>query len=305
MSSGRHVSSCMSALRTAMFSLFSLLACGCALAHTSLTVVSAADYWTPVACDSIVSIFGPGIATGVFMAQDPPPAPLPLTLGGVSAVLSDPASPVDVPVQLIAVTPSQVNALLPCSPFLVSGSVPIHLTASDGHTLSGMVSFARVTLSLFTADESGQGVPAGQVVIGHADGSQTFVSSIAQCTSKGCTPVPIDIGASTDEVVLELFGTGIRNVNPAISYPAPPVTATVSKSAPPGWTPFADLPVLYAGPQGAGSPGSYFGLDQVNVSLPHSLAGSGRVALYLSAPGQFFAGTLEELSSNIVIVDIK
>jgi uncharacterized protein (TIGR03437 family) len=38
--------------------------------------------------------------------------------------------------------------------------------------------------------------------------------------------------------------------------------------------------VTYAGPQGV-----FAGLDQVNVILPHSLAGSGEVTLQLSAMG--------------------
>jgi uncharacterized protein (TIGR03437 family) len=40
------------------------------------------------------------------------------------------------------------------------------------------------------------------------------------------------------------------------------------------------VPVLYAGPVAA-----YPGLDQVNISIPQSLAGSGDVRVYLVADG--------------------
>jgi len=40
------------------------------------------------------------------------------------------------------------------------------------------------------------------------------------------------------------------------------------------------VPVLYAGPVAA-----YAGLDQVNISIPKSLAGAGDVRLYVVADG--------------------
>ena len=76
-------------------------------------------------------------------------------------------------------------------------------------------------------------------------------------------PVPIDLGAPTDSVYLTLFGTGIRNRTTltAVSVVIGGLNARVD----------------YAGPQS-----QYVGLDQVNVLLPHELAGRGTVDLLLS-----------------------
>jgi hypothetical protein len=75
---------------------------------------------------------------------------------------------------------------------------------------------------------------------------------------------PIDLGTSTDQVYLSLFGTGFDSAGTGS------VTVTVA-----GQT----LPVTCSGPQGLA------GLDQVNVLLPHALAGSGSSPVVLSASG--------------------
>ena len=75
-----------------------------------------------------------------------------------------------------------------------------------------------------------------------------------------CVPAPISLGSSTDTLVVELFGTGIRHLSSAAA-----VSATINGQA---------LSVLYAGAQP-----SDVGLDQINVEIPQSLAGSGQVTL--------------------------
>jgi uncharacterized protein (TIGR03437 family) len=295
-----------------------LLACGCAFAQTSLTVVSAADYvGYPMAPGSIVSMFAPNIATGTFLAQDPPPAPLPLSLGGVSATATELG--ITLPFSLIAVTPSQVNAILPYAN-ISDQPVLVTLTTSSGVELTATISTYWTAPSLFTADESGSGVPAAQVVIGHADGSQTFVGSIAQCSSNGCVPIPINLGAGTDEAVLELFGTGIRGVaeicgfGPCQSSPTSPgvpaVTVMATSNIYPYRVLYSSLPVLYYGPQGGWTvigdpaPGAFYGLDQVNVLLPHSMAGLGPIELTLIVVADpTWQNT--SVASNSVTVDIE
>ena len=93
-------------------------------------------------------------------------------------------------------------------------------------------------------------------------------------------PVPINLGSNTDVAVLELFGTGIRGVNAYMGqngYKTIDDVVTVGT----GWK------VLYAGSQsggqGTGEIGSFYGLDQINVVLPHSLAGSGMISLTVKA----------------------
>ncbi len=304
-----------------------LFAYGSAFAQSSLVVVSAADYLKgPLTPGSIVSIFavnkatGAGesiFSTGIFVAQDPPPAPLPLSLGGVSATIQDELSGTTEPISLLAVTPSQVNAVLPgwlpdSMPMIVS------LTTSSGVQIVGFVSMAWTSPSLFTADESGQGVPAAQLVIAHADGSQTFIGSIANCTGGKCTPVPINLGSSTDTAVLELFGTGMRGMaalcgsdqSCIASYPLVPVEVIASGYSVFGVSVATGLTVLYVGAQGAGAPGSFYGLDQVNVILPYDTFPSGPVNLRVTVlsdptmcPGPL-CGTGYQYS-NTVTIDIQ
>ena len=244
-----------------------------------VTTVSAASGTAPVTADSIVSMYAANIASGVFVATAGPPAPLPTTLGGVSATITDSASNT-APISLIAVTPNQVNAVLPAS--LAVGEAVINLVSSAGTPMGGKVTLQSVAPSLFTADESGAGVAAAQEVIAHQDGSQTFINSLASCSASGCVAVPISLGSSTDQAVLELFGTGIRGAGGAAN-----VTVTVGDT---------QTTVLYAGAQGGGGSGSYYGLDQVNVLLPRSLAGAGTVDIVLSAGA---------LNANTVTVDIQ
>jgi uncharacterized protein (TIGR03437 family) len=78
---------------------------------------------------------------------------------------------------------------------------------------------------------------------------------------------PVDLGPAGTQVVLTLYGTGIRGR----SAPGA-VTAKIGG---------VDAPVLYAGSQT-----QYSGLDQVNVTLPRSLAGRGDVDVVLSVDGK-------------------
>jgi len=240
----------------------------------AVTSLSAAGYGVTVSPGSIVSLFAANIATQVSIATNPPPTPLPTSLGGVSATITD-ISGNATPLSLIAVTPAQINAVLPAG--LQAGPAVVNLTTSSGVQITGDATLAVAAPSLFSANETGRGTAAAQVVIGHADGSQTFIPAIATCSSGGCTPIPIDLGSSTDQEYLELFGTGIRGAGGASA-----VTATVGNTA---------CQVAFAGAQG-----TYFGLDQVNVELPHSLAGSGTVNLVMTAAGE---------TANTVTLDIQ
>jgi hypothetical protein len=155
--------------------------------------------------------------------------------------------------------------------------------------LCGSTTLNPVVPSLFTADQTGGWLAAAQVVIAHSDGSQTFMSSIAQYSGSltfngsswsNWTPIPISLGSSTDVAVLELFGTGIRAVNSfasALKSLGSPLVSVDVCSRAQDCTPYGSLNVLYAGAQGAGESGSFYGLDQINAVLPHSLAGSGMV----------------------------
>ena len=84
------------------------------------------------------------------------------------------------------------------------------------------------------------------------------------------SPTPINMGASTDNVYLAFYTTG------AAAAGMGNISVTLNGVA---------CQLYYAGP----SP--YTGVDQINVLLPHSLAGSGTVELLVTAGTQMSNGT--------------
>jgi uncharacterized protein (TIGR03437 family) len=91
------------------------------------------------------------------------------------------------------------------------------------------------------------------------------LQAVYQVNSTNVVPLPISLGPSSEQVYLEMYGTGIRH--------AKNVTVTVGG---------VNVPVLYS----AAAPG-FAGEDQVNIGpLPQSLAGQGSVKILLTADGQ-------------------
>jgi uncharacterized protein (TIGR03437 family) len=187
--------------------------------------------------------------------------PLPLTLGGTTVVVTD-ANGIARSAELFYVSPTQVNYEIP--PGVATGKASITVSVNGDPVAFGTATLAAVAPGLYTADGTGKGVAAAIVYTQHADGSNN-VASVAQCAGVNCTAVPIDLGLATDSVTLELFGTGIRGHRGTVS-------CTIGG---------ATLPVAYAGPQNV-----FVGLDQVNISLPKSLRGTGNATLVLTVDGQ-------------------
>jgi uncharacterized protein (TIGR03437 family) len=89
-----------------------------------------------------------------------------------------------------------------------------------------------------------------------------------------CLSSPLSLGGPTDTVYVSLYGTGIRGAQSVQAYVAG-----------------QPAPVQYAGAQG-----TYQGLDQVNISLPRSLAGVGEASVYLITDGK---------ASNMTTINIQ
>lgn len=85
----------------------------------------------------------------------------------------------------------------------------------------------------------------------------------------------IDLGPENEQVVLVLFGTGIRSYSSGVSVRIGSIDATVLA---------------------AQAQAEYVGLDQVNVLLPRELAGRGEVDLLLTADGK---------QANVVRIHIR
>lgn len=239
-----------------------------------LTTVSAASFSTgSQAPDSIISLFGTGLAGGTVVAQDL--LNLPTSLSGTSVTIKDSNNNTST-MGLYFVSTGQINAVIP--PGLPSGPATISVQSGGSTLVQSTVTLAPVAPAFFTANQNGKGAPAALVVTNTAAGGQERDVAY-QCTGGAgtCTPKPISLGGPGDAVALELYGTGIRG-RTSISN----VTATVGTTG---------VPVIYAGAQS-----QYAGFDQVDLLLPRSLAGAGTVDLTLTVDG---------VTSNVVTINIQ
>jgi uncharacterized protein (TIGR03437 family) len=230
-------------------------------ASTSATlpvVVSAVDMTMPAfAPDSIASIFGvPGMSGDTSASL-----PLPPSLGGVTGTITDSSGQTN-PVALYGAFASaqQINFVFPSS--VAAGPAILKIALPGGDTEAAILMMAPSWPGIFTANQSGSGIFAGQVIHVHADGTQTITDSTTINAQNQFSPNPVSLTPASDQVFLTLYGTGIRHGRS--------VTATVN-----GVTVTA---AFAAQPQ-------YPGLDQINLQLPASLAGAGPVNIVISVDG--------------------
>lgn len=241
--------------------------------NRAVTTVSAASYLgASLASESIVAAFGSGMATGVALADS---LPLPTALLGTTIKVKDSAG-VERLAPLFFVAPTQINYQIP--PSTAAGMATITVGSGDGTISTGMVNIATVAPGLFSANASGQGVAAATVLRIKADSSQSFepVGAYDQARNQ-FVPLPIDLGAASDQLFLILFGTGAR-------FGSSPAAATCLIGD-------VNAEVLYAGAQG-----DFVGLDQANVRLPRNLIGRGEVTVVLTVDGKM---------SNAIYINIK
>ena len=213
-----------------------------------------------VAPDSLASVFGTDLGTTAIVDGT-----FPTKLGGTTMTLLD-GTNTSYPVQMYYVSPTQVNYYVPS--VAQPGPATITVTSGDGTQSTGSVLVAPVAPGLFTANSSGAGPAAALAICAgvcagwpnrQTDGQ--YYQYTSTCSAAGCVAAPISL-AATDTVVVELFGTGVRHMSSASA-----LTVEINGQA---------VPFQYAGAQGD------TGLDQINVQLPHSLAGSGQVSLVLN-----------------------
>jgi uncharacterized protein (TIGR03437 family) len=237
----------------------------------NVPAVSSASYGGTIAPGSIATIFGQELARGTEVAQS---LPLPKTLAGarVSMIVIGQGG-FDAP--LFFVSPAQIN-------FQVPENLPLGPTLIDVYSdfevfSRGFPKVERIAPAIFTANASGQGLPAATVLRIKPDGTQSY-EAIARfdAAQNKIVAVPIDLSGN-DQVFLLLFGTGIRGRSALAA-----VGAKIGG---------LDAELLYAGAQG-----DLVGLDQVNLRLPQGLAGRGEIDLTL---------TVDDKMANTVKIVIK
>ncbi|MFN0121400.1 MAG: hypothetical protein ACKV2V_12955, partial [Blastocatellia bacterium] len=147
---------------------------------------------------------------------------------------------------------------------------------------SASIGIVAVEPSLFTANASGVGAPAGYVL--RVRGAAQTPEAIATFQNGAFVPAPINLGPTGDEMYLVLFGGGFRNFA-TLSGISARITA-------PNGTLLNTVTAAFAG----AAPG-FIGLDQVNLfPLPRTLIGRGNINLTLVVDGK---------SSNTVALNIQ
>jgi uncharacterized protein (TIGR03437 family) len=234
------------------------------------SVVSSASYAAgPVAPQEIVSLFGPGIDQAAYTGS----LPLGTVLGGVSVQIADSGGNTQL-APLFAVASTQANILIP--PGLAPGPATVTVLHGSTPVVTGSMTIASSAPGLYSMNQDGAGVAAADAFLVTAT-YQTVNQTVFTCNPpavRSCLAAPLSLGGATDTLYVELYGTGIRG--------AASVQCFVGGQS---------VPVLYAGPVAADP-----GLDQIDVSIPKSLAGSGDVRVYVLADG---------VASNVVGLNIQ
>lgn len=228
----------------------------------TVTGVNTANGSLVVAPDSLATLMGTNLAASTIPATT---FPLPNILGTVQVTITDSTGAKSPAAALYMVSAGQINFVVPANVALGRATVSV---VSSGNTIAqGPLLISNVAPSIITADMTGRGVPAAQVLRVTAGGVATYEVPFKTGTGTTFVTNPINLAASpTDQVFIVLYGTGIRR------HSLNPVKASIGG---------VSVPVQYAGAQS-----QFPGLDQINLGpLPQSLVGKGEVDLILTVDG--------------------
>ncbi|MFN0121248.1 MAG: choice-of-anchor Q domain-containing protein, partial [Blastocatellia bacterium] len=216
-----------------------------ALERTGAVVVAASSYKRdPIAQESIVAVFGENLAVTTASAIT---VPLPTSIGETSVLVGDLfGTPRAAP--LFFVSPGQINFQIP--PGTPPGGATVLIRSNNVTVASASIAIVSVEPSLFTANASGVGVPAGYVL--RVRGAAQTPEGISVFQNGAFVPAPINLGPTGDEMYLVLFGGGFRNFA-TLSGISARITA-------PNGTLLNTVTAAFAG----AAPG-FIGLDQVNL----------------------------------------
>jgi len=156
-------------------------------------------------------------------------------------------------------SPSQVNYLLPAG--LANGPASVQITASDGTVSFGEMLVQPVGPGIFMLNAAG--LAAADII--HISGGQQTALNVYQVSDGALVANPINLGSSTDENILVLFGTGFRGAEQS--------QIMVTFNGVPGVVQFA------------GSQPTFPGLDQANVVIPQNAGLHGDVVVAFTAAG--------------------
>ena len=217
----------------------------------ALASVNAGSYTEGNASSAIVASFGSNLAGGVEVAKT---LPLPTELGGVSVLVDGR------PAGLFFVSQGQINYQVPDN--LLPGAAQVTVMRNGQAVAQGVLELGNVGPSIFTADSSGAGVPAGLLLRVRANGQQVY-EPLATYNNGRVTPVTITRNFG-DRLFLVLYGTGWRGTDDSDGNKGNGVAENLEANIG-----NAKATVFFAGE----APG-FAGLDQMNVEIPTGVTGT-------------------------------
>ena len=228
----------------------------------AIAAVSGASWVVDYASDEIVTVFGTALTTQPLSAG----LPLPTSLGGVSVTVTDSVGTIRT-AALFYVSATQISFLIPAGTAIGTGMIAV--TTASG-TFTNTIAVTSSAPGLFTANANGLGPLSAQVLSVTRGGVQTY-SNTAVLSGTAYVNAPIVFTPAADSFYLLLYGTGFDD--------GKVVTVTINGQT---YTP------VYSGPQG-----TFAGLDQIDLLLPATLAGSGAVSVTITVDGAVSnAGTI-------------
>lgn len=164
---------------------------------------------------------------------------------------------------LFFVSPNQINYYLPAE--VSTGPARVIILSGDGNISINEINVVDFATGFFTANASGKGVPAAQILRVTATGKQNY-EPVAVFNPQTNTFAPRAIEFGGDDLYLILYGTGFRFSR------LDETRVTIGGR---------NAEALYAGPAAG-----FVGLDQLNIRLPRTLQGSGLVNVLVTSRGQ-------------------
>jgi uncharacterized protein (TIGR03437 family) len=214
------------------------------------TFVNSASFQPgPLAPGQLVTAFGSGFASQTIAAAQ---QPLPTVLGDTGITVTDSKGAVTA-APLLYVSSGQASFLIPSN--VASGVASVKVTRGGATALTGTLNVATVSPGLYAANGNGAGVAAATYASTAGSGGLVFACQPNAAFSCRATPIPL--GAAGDTMYVTLYASGVRG--------AQNVQVNVAGQS---------VPVIYAGAQG-----QYEGLDQINITLPRALAGTGEASV--------------------------
>jgi len=224
---------------------------GAYMNYTPVTTVGAAGYQEKNSPDSIVSAFGVNMSSTTAFATS---QPLPFSLGGASVLVDGKLA------RLFFASRNQINYLVPSN--IPYGTANVVVMNNGQMVSQGTINISEVALSIFTANATGSGPPAGLLLRVRAGGQQVIEPLFRfDAGLRQFIPAPITRGAG-DQLFIILFGTGfglVRNTDGnAGNGVAENIQVTIGG---------VNAPVAFAGV----APG-FAGLAQLNILIPTTVA---------------------------------